>query len=242
MFEQLRDVLLQMIDEGEYKPGDLLPSERGLAEQYSISRVTVRQALTALARDGIIHKRQGKGNFVSEKRIETKLDNLMGFAEEFSVRGVEFEVSVVKHGYELAPTDVIEAMRLQFDHTMFLLVRRIKVEGQALGVDYTYIPRSIAHQFDQIDFEKVLVYRLLENNGYRLVSAEQSITAEMPNQKELALLEMDAQKPMLVRCRTVFVEGGLPIAYSKTLYIGDRYRYTLTLSRYSADDLHISYT
>ena len=242
LFEQLRDAILQMIEQGKYKPGDFIPSERELAEQYAISRVTVRQALNSLVQDGVISKKQGKGNFVATQRIETKLDSLLGFVEEFAVQGIACEILVIQQGYEIAPPDIVSAMRAHNDPEMFLLVREINVENKALGVDYTYIPRSVAYQFDQMDFREVILYRLLEQRGYKLLSAEQTITAEMPNPQDCALLRINAKTPMLVRCRVAYVEGNLPIAYSRTLYRGDRYRYSLTLSRYATDNVHIRHT
>ncbi|MCL2421932.1 MAG: GntR family transcriptional regulator [Defluviitaleaceae bacterium] len=242
LFEQLRDTILQMIEQGKYKPGDPIPSERELAEQYAVSRVTVRQALNSLVHDGVVTKKQGKGNFVATKRIETKLDSLLGFVEEFAVQGIECSISVIKQGYEMPPSEIVAAMGAENDPEMFLLVRNINVDGKALGVDYTYIPRSVAYQFDQMDFRKVIVYRLLEQQGYKLLSAEQTITAEMPTPQDCTALGINAKVPMLVRCRVAYVEGNLPIAYSRTLYRGDRYRYSLTLSRYAADDLHIRHT
>ena len=242
LFKQFRDVILQMIEEGKYKQGDILPSERELAEQYGISRVTVRQALTSLAQDGIIFKKQGKGNFVATKRIETKLDSLLGFVEEFANKNIDCSISVVKQGYELAPSEVTTAMRAEESSEMFLLVRNINVDGHALGVDYTYIPRSIAYQLGQIDFCNAIVYQLLEQRGYKLNSAEQTITAELPSPHECALLEINLKTPILVRRRVAFLEGDLPAVYSKSIYRGDRYHYSLMLSRYAKDDFFIRYT
>jgi GntR family transcriptional regulator len=242
MFEQLKNVVLQMIAEGKYKPGDILPSERELAEIYGVSRVTVRQALNVLVQDNVVFKKQGKGTFVSTKRIERKLDGLLGFVEEFVVSGMQCEVSVLKQKYVAAPADVIEVLRLPKNSEIFLLVRSISVEGHILGVDYTYLPSGVAYQFDKIDFRKAIVYRLLEKNGYKLISAEQTISAEIPDSQDCSLLSVTQKTPMLVIRRTVYVEMDLPISYSKALYRGDSYRYSLTLSRDSTDNLHFRHT
>ena len=236
LFKQLRDVVMQLIEEGKYKDGDLLPSEREFAERYGISRVTVRQALNSLVQDGVIIKKQGKGNFVATKRIETKLDSLLGFIEEFVIKNMKCKVSIVKQGYSMAPSEVLSAMQAQDSPEMFLLVRHVIVEDHALGIDYTYIPRNIAYQLGEMDFRKVIIYRLLEQRGYNLCSAEQSIIADLPSPQECSLLEVAPKTPMLVRRRVAYVEGNLPVVYSKTVYRGDRYNYTLTLSRYPAAD------
>ena len=73
VFEQLK----QMIAEGEWKPGDRLPSETDLADQFGISRVTVRQALQRLSALGLIETRLGEGSFVRKAEIEETLDQLI---------------------------------------------------------------------------------------------------------------------------------------------------------------------
>ena len=242
LFKQFMDAILLMIEDGKYRQGDPLPSERELATQFGISRVTVRQALNSLAQDGIIFKKQGKGNFVATRRIETKLDSLLGFAEEFATKNIDCEISVVKQGYELGSAEVITALRAEDSPALFLLVRNINVDGHPLGVDYTYIPKNIAYNLGQIDFNKVIVYQLLEQLGYKLNSAEQKITAEMPTPQECALLEVGPRTPILVRSRVAYMEGGSPVVYSKAIYRGDRYHYSLALSRYPKDDFFVRLT
>lgn len=242
MYVQFREVLLQQIEEGKYKPGDLIPSERELAELYNISRVTVRQSLNSLAQEGIVFKKQGKGTYVSTKRIETKLDFLLGFVEEFTARNMECKIKVLIKGYERAPEDIVESMGLINEQEMFFLVRQINVQGEALGLDYSYFPRNIASQFDQIDFNEIIVYRLLEQQGIKLISAEQTITAELPDSQDCELLELNPKSPVLVRCRIAFTEGNIPIAYSRALYKGESYSYKLTLNRYSDTNLYTHHT
>ena len=242
MFEQFKEKLIQMIENKTYKPGDLLPSERELAHDFNISRVTVRRSLDALASDGIIIKKQGKGNFVAASKIESKLETLLGFVEEFTEQGMKCVITVIKQGYETAPEDIASAMALKNNPEMFLLVRHISVDGKALGVDNIYIPRAIAYQFDLVDFSKVFVYRFLEQQGYKLISAEQSITVELPTSKDCAFLGIEPKDPILVRCRVAYMEDNRPIAYSRTLYRGDRYSYNLTLNRFSSDNLNLNHS
>ncbi|GAC1351000.1 MAG: hypothetical protein NVSMB27_38930 [Ktedonobacteraceae bacterium] len=72
---------------GEWKAGDLIPSERELSEKYGISRMTVRQAITDLVNDGLFYREQGKGTFVSQRKITQQLIHLTGFTEDIRARG-----------------------------------------------------------------------------------------------------------------------------------------------------------
>lgn len=131
-----------------------LTNERSISDQYHVSRVTVRLALRELVADGLVVKRQAKGNYIAYKKIEHQLNGLLGFVEEFANRRLKCNVE---------------------------LIRKIVVEGEALGVDYTYVPESVAVILESLDFNNDIVYRHLEKNGYRLDSANQTIAAVMPN-------------------------------------------------------------
>jgi len=130
-------------------------------------------------------------------------------------------------------------MRTKNSPEMFLLVRNINVDGHPLGVDYTYIPQNIAYHFRHMDFRKVIVYQLLEQFGYKLNSAEQKITAEMPTPQECSLLGIGPRTPILVRSRVAYMEDNSPVVYSKAIFRGDRYHYSLALIRYPKDDFFV---
>ena len=232
LFEQLKDVLMEKISEGVYQEGDKLPSERELSAIYSVSRVTVRQTLDELVNEGVLIKRQGKGNFVAFHRYENKLDNLLGFVEEFAIKNSKCEVVLLKNELVTAPPEVCAALQSQGEPTVQMIVRHIYVDGNSVGIDYTYVPYNISHLLKYLDFSKDILYSFLERNGYRLTHADQSITADNPTKEEARLLKIDLTAPILTITRTAYVEGNLPIVYNHTVYRADRYSYTLTLKRH----------
>ncbi|MGX8710159.1 GntR family transcriptional regulator [Clostridium sp. KNHs216] len=232
MFIQLKDTILQKISEGEYKGGDKLPSERELSEMYGISRVTVRQTLNELVKDGVLVKKQGKGNYVAIKVIDHKLDSLMGFVEEFAIKQMKCEVVVRKQEYVVAPPEVCAAMHIEQDFKMLMIIRQIYVDGKTLGIDYTYLPMNVAYLLEGLDFHNDIVYPVLEKNGYKITTADQAITAETPTLEEAALLNQKVTTPVLAIQRVTYVEGDRAIMFNRTVYLADRYRYTLTLKRY----------
>src|SRR5258708_22034678 len=86
-YHQLKEILRERIQSGEWKAGDLIPSERELSEQYGISRMTTRQAITDLVNEGVFFREQGRGTFVSHRKITQQLIRLTGFTEDISARG-----------------------------------------------------------------------------------------------------------------------------------------------------------
>lgn len=232
LFLQLKDVILHKIQSGEFKEGSCLPSERQLSEDYGISRVTVRQTLNELVQDGALVKKPGKGTFVAYKKIDEKLDGLLGVVEEFAVRNVAYDVDVKQMRYEVAPDLVCKAMQVEKNSRMLMIYREIYVEQQPLALDRTYVPESIAYLVEQLDFHKDVLYGFLEKSGYKLDSAYQEIGTSVPSQEEACLLGIKPLSPILAIHRTTYVAGGRPILHGRTVYRADRYRYTLTLKRY----------
>lgn len=86
IYYQLAEHIKQLIEKGDLSPGDSLPAEREYAEQYQISRMTVRQAFTQLVNAGYLSRRQGKGTFVAERKLEQPLQGLTSFTEDMKVQ------------------------------------------------------------------------------------------------------------------------------------------------------------
>src|SRR5665647_2612042 len=81
LYYQLQEIIRSRIESGQWQPGQQLPPEAELCEEFSLSRGTVRQALADLVREGLLHRRRGKGSFVATPKIS---QDLMSFATGFS--------------------------------------------------------------------------------------------------------------------------------------------------------------
>src|SRR5437763_13699660 len=86
-YYQLKEIMRERVRAGEWQPGDLIPSERDLGEEYGISRMTARQAITDLGNEGLFYREQGKGTFLSQWKITQQLLQLTVFIEDIRVRG-----------------------------------------------------------------------------------------------------------------------------------------------------------
>ena len=89
LYGQIRNALRARILDGSYAPGSQVPSESALGQVFSASRITVRQALSDLQKEGLIYKVHGKGSFVSRPKAFQNVSTLQGFAEQMSARGYE---------------------------------------------------------------------------------------------------------------------------------------------------------
>src|SRR5271165_4384719 len=112
-YHQLKEILRERVRRGDWKPGDLIPSERELSETYRISRMTARQAVTDLVNEGVFYREQGKGTFVTSHKITLQLMRLTGFTEDISARGQRPSTRVI--AATMCPADDITAERLRVE-------------------------------------------------------------------------------------------------------------------------------
>ncbi|WP_200880762.1 GntR family transcriptional regulator [Thermoactinomyces daqus] len=106
LYYQLKEILQEMIENEELKPGDAVPPERELCEVHGISRMTARKAVMALVNEGVLFREQGKGTFVAEPKPKHLLTRLRSFTEEmeeqgFSVRSEILSFSIVEATLQL---------------------------------------------------------------------------------------------------------------------------------------------
>src|SRR3990172_1738207 len=103
LYYQLKAIIEERIESGEWAPGAQAPSERELCEQFKISRITVRQALAELVVEGRLTRDQGRGTFVAKPRIEQQLTQLTGFTQDMQARGQRPGATVLQLEAATAP-------------------------------------------------------------------------------------------------------------------------------------------
>src|SRR5215813_10078375 len=178
LYRQLSDVLREEIRRGVYGPLDRLPSEHELAREHSISRITARQALGELERNGLVFRLQGRGSFVARPTVVQGLAQLTGFAEAMSAQGLEAASRVVRSGPTRAGTDVAERLRVSPGTPLFEIRRVRLVNGSPVSFDHSYFPADLGRRLAREDLVRRDVFWLLENVcGVRLGAADHQIGA-----------------------------------------------------------------
>ena len=231
LYCQLADIIRAKISQKEWKPGDKLPGERKLMEQYNVSRITIRQAIKDLISDHLVYSCHGQGTFVAQTRLERPLAKLYGFAEELSQEHLNPEIVVVRAEIEKPAPEVAAALRLGEHDNVYAIIRVISALGGPLLIDYGYLPESMSHIFATANLQLDLIYTVLENYGIRISGGDQSIEAGECSAADAKLLGVKKGMKVLVVSRTTFTQDERPIFYSKAIYRGDRYVYKLRLER-----------
>jgi len=232
LYYQLETILRKKIVAGEFTPGDLFPGEEALATAYGVSRVTVRQALYCLEKDGLISRKRGKGTFVSEKLGSVAPPKLTGFIEDLISMGIRTSVKVIDICMVEAPEIIKERLRLT-EMRQVLRVEKVRlIEGSPFSHVLNYLPPDIGQKIKPDDFAlKPLLMILEENFGIRPAQAIQTIEATIADSLVASLLEIRVGDPLLKVERVVFDVNEKPVEYVSSLYRADKYFYTVKLKR-----------
>ena len=229
---QIAEALRVQIQNDEFKEKENLPSERELAEQYHVSRMTVRQALQKLRLEGLIYHERGVGTFVNNRKIDVHTRNLNGFSEEMISLGLVPSSRVLTLQREPATDEVKENLRLGAGAEVVHLERLRLADGEAMAFEQTFLPAYLFPKLEEFDLTKNSLYQvLIENYDLEMHHAEEILEAKAATRFVAQQLGIRAGAPVLVVHRVVFSESNQPIESAHTTYRADRYRATFYLSK-----------
>ena len=206
-YVQLADELTRQIRAGSYAPHARLPSESELMARWSVSRVTVRQAMSLLEKRGLAVRRRGVGAFVTGPKVQYDL-SMSGFYETHIEQGLNPEVALLEFG----PVNVEPAIAAKLRHDSAMrIVRLYRVDNAPLALTYSYFRPEAARVTRQQALENP-AYRIIENIlGHTIDSAELTIRCESAGGSPAHLLDLEASDPVLVLGRTSFDAAHEPL-------------------------------
>jgi GntR family transcriptional regulator len=227
--EQLHELLEAYI--AKLRPGDLLPSERVLAERLGVARMTVRQEFERLTVQGLVRRQHGQGTFVAEPKL-VQTDHVSSFSEDMWARGKTPGSRVISVRVQTA--DPVSAMRLQLrpEAEVVNIVRVRTGDGEPIALERTNLPADRFPGLEHADLSNASLYELVERRWHvRIDRAEQRISAVLPDAEDARLLEMSPKLPaFLIERVTRDADGGV-IEFGRSLYRGDRYDVLMNVSR-----------
>ena len=228
-YQSIHDALLVIIE--GLPAGSAMPTERELCQTYGVSRATVRQALGQLEIAQRIYRRQGKGTFVANAKIEQRLE-LMSHTEGMRASGISPSSKLIDVRRVAAGADVGARLGLAPNAEVLRIERLRLADGDPIAIEVVSLS---GERFDGITAElsdSASLYQLLSSNyGVELASAEETIEAVVAEGREAGLLRCAVGMPLLMLSRRTLDTSGQPIEFVRSLYRGDRYRFQTGLRR-----------
>jgi GntR family transcriptional regulator len=232
LYYQLAEWLRERIRSGELAPGDQLPADRELAEHAGISRMTARQAIAYLVRDGTLIVKPGIGTFVAEPKLAYDALHLLGFTEETMRHGGAVSSRVLEQTIVTPPAIVAAALELRPGEAAVKIVRLRSAGETPVLLETSFVPASGCPGLEEADLETQSLYLLLDlRYGIRLQRARQTIEATVANEYESDLFGIAPGTPMLLLEGVTYADGDRPAEYFKAVYRADRIKFELESRR-----------
>ncbi|MDX1891340.1 GntR family transcriptional regulator [Mycolicibacterium sp. 050158] len=204
LHRQLYLVLHDEIARGVLGPGDALPTEQSLCEQFGVSRITVRRALADLAEAGLIDRRHGVGSFVTERSATGRGAAEGSYVDTMRQVDFETEVDVIEHGIRSVPPAVGSLWDARRTALYVLRVRRERRTNEPLMLTEAWLPTDLADVITAAAMARAPLYRLLADAGVTLEHLEHEMTAEIASPRTAALLATSIGAPLMRVNRVAF--------------------------------------
>jgi GntR family transcriptional regulator len=225
LYHQLYQALRGGVLSSGPKPGDLLPSESELAEQFEVSSVTVRQALDLLHEDGLIYRQRGRGTFVAYPRLDQSLMRIVSFTQDMPARGLAPSSRVLGSGLVSASREIAESMLIEPGDELARLERLRLADGEPMGIEESHLVHRLCPGILQRhDYAVYSLREALERDyGIRPARARQTIRAVSAPARLARPLSIRPNAVLLAFERVTYSQDSVPIEFLRIYYRGDRY-------------------
>jgi GntR family transcriptional regulator len=235
LYQQIKGLILQGLQSGEWKPGEGIPSEMDLAARYRVSQGTVRKAIDELANDNLLVRRQGKGTFVAthaEQKVQYRFLKLMPDMGDPKSEGPA-QRKIIDCKRLRANADIARALAIRSGDAVLQVRRVLSFGGSPTILEDLWLPGTpfkglTAERLSEYDGP---MYALFETEfGVRMVKAEEKIKAVMPDSAQCKLLEIKSNIPLLSVERLAYTYNDTPMELRRGFYVTHTHHYHNALS------------
>ena len=230
LYQQIKGLILQSLQAGEWRPGELIPSEMELAARFKVSQGTVRKAIDELAADNLVMRRQGKGTFVathSAQQVQYRFLKLHPDVGDLQGEG-RAQRSILECKRVRAPAEIARLLALRSGDTVVQIRRVLAFSGTPTILEDIWLP---GHAFKGLTAEQMATYQgptyaMFETDfGVRMVRADEKLRAVLPDESQAQLLDVTTQTPLLSVERIAYTYNDIPMELRRGIYRTDTHHY-----------------
>ena len=235
LYQQIKGLILQSLQAGEWKPGEAIPSEMELAARFRVSQGTVRKAIDELAADNLVVRRQGKGTFVAthaEQQVQYRFLRLQPDQGDASEEGPA-QRRIIDCKRVRASAEVARLLQLRTGDAAMQVRRVLDFAGTPTILEDIWLP---GHAFKGLSAQHMAAYpgatyAMFELDfGVRMVRAEEKLRAVLPDAEQAQLLAVDCATPLLSVERLAYTYNDVPMELRRGLYRTDTHHYRNALN------------
>lgn len=229
LYKRLAQGLQSLIDENTLTAGAALPSEREMAEELDLARITVRAAYKDLMARGSLQIRPGSGTFVANrvKHIEQPLWHLSSFSEDMRSRGMVPDARLIGRSISSPSPNEVFVLGLERSEKVVRIDRLRLSDGVPMAIERAAVPQKFLGENFRV---KGSLYEILERRGFRPHRATQRLTAVVLGETEARMLGVEPGAPSLKIERISRLSDQRVVEYTQSHYRGDAYDFVAELN------------
>lgn len=233
MYVQIEEQLKRQILQKEFAVGSTIPSERELTELFDVSRMTVRQAITNLVKEGLLYREKGRGTFVAAPKVEQPLNGngLMGFTEDMLSRGMIPSSKLVSFKKIIPEIDIAQALQLEEGEEVFIVKRIRYADDKPMAIERSYLPFKLVPELDLEVVEGSLYSFVEQSQELTIGHALQQMEATLVKKEDAELLQISTPSAVLFIERVSYLTNEVPIEIVRSTYRADRYKFISEIRR-----------
>ncbi len=227
LYRQIKDFMIKSLEEGEWGPGDAIPSEAELAGRFNVSQGTVRKAIDEMAAENLLVRRQGKGTFVATHNDPRSYYRFLRLTPD-SGEKVQSLSEPLSCAVIAATREIAAVLRIGEGDPVVALERLLRFNGEPVVLDQIYL---VGELFQGLTLERLRgydrsLYSLFEGDyGVRMIRAEERLRAVPADPHSGGLLGVKAGEPLLLVERTAFTYGNKPVEWRRGFCCTKRHHY-----------------
>jgi GntR family transcriptional regulator len=216
LYQQVKEHLIRRVLQGEWKPGECLPSEMKLAEAYGLSQGTVRKAIEELAQDGLVSRHAGRGTFVTSHKGDYRPFRFHRFQSEMGKQLTENRLDYISFATAPASTRASKALQISVHAEVTELVRLRNLDGQPALLEHIVLGTELCPGFESIATRERpnSIYLALEQHyNLLIVRVDERVRARLAAPDEQRYLNLRPGTPVLEVERIAYSLGDEPVEW-----------------------------
>lgn len=227
IYIQIHNEIKKSIEAGKWAVGDRIPAERELAEQFNVSRMTLRQAIQTLVDEGILERRVGSGTFVANQKVQEKMSGVTSFTDLMIAQGKTPSSKTIS--YHAGQPSMSESKKLELnDGELVLRMERIRYADKVpICFETATVPENLVKDFSKAEVTSSLYGTLEKKAGLVPGKATQTVSAMLASEKIAEYLSVKRGEAILRLRQVSYLQDGKPFEYVRTQYVGERFEFYL---------------
>lgn len=222
----IHDQIKEQIDKGIWKIGQRLPSERDLADEFGVSRMTLRQGITLLVEEGVLQRKVGSGTYVASTRVQEKMRGTTSFTELMLLQGKQPSSKLLSYTRTKATTKEAQQLGLETDDYIIRMERVRYADGIPVVYEVASIPERLIKNVPKDQVTNHFFKTLIEN-GYKIGKSKQTIFARLANEKVANYLGITPKQAILGLTQVSYLDDGQAFEFVNSQYVGERFEFYL---------------